>query len=503
MSCFNVQRHACEKPDNPHINNPPTLTSHNLDVMLRINYRENMPGAVVTAVLVGLLASCSVITHDIPAPVTLSPAFSATGQTKPQDKWWREFNDVALNQLCEQALGNNFSLLAAFNRLDQARAIAKKTGADLIPQVNGSFLASHTTKRSTLNNDFALGLAASYELDLWGRIRSATNAAKLDAEAAEEDVFSAAISLTSDIATAWYNLVEQRQQLQLLDQQIETNRNNVTLVTVRFRGSQATAADVFQQQQLLESVIGSRHSVVANIAVLENQLAVLVGKPPGTIALSDLAKFPAMPALPQTGLSLTLMQRRPDLRKAYFTVQAADQRIASAIADRFPKLSLSASVESTSPDLQSLLNNWLATVAGNLVLPIIDGRRRVAEVERNQAVSAEALNNYATALLTAAQEVENALVQERQQHQVVSNLVTQVQLARQASSIIRLRYINGAIDFLRVLSALLSQQSLERNLLQAQVQLIEFRINLYRALAGRFPIAAMKATKPKQGTPLS
>jgi NodT family efflux transporter outer membrane factor (OMF) lipoprotein len=485
------------------IENQPALIGCHSDGLPRNGCHGNMLKAIFTMLTLGLLASCSVIIKDIPAPITLPAKFSATGQGKQPDKWWLAFNDAALNQLCEQALGNNFSLLAAFNRLGQARAIAKKTGADLIPQVNGNFLASQTTMRSPRNNDFALGLAASYELDLWGRIRSATNAAKLDASVAEEDVFSAAISLTADITTIWYRLIEQRQQLKLLDRQIAINRNNVTLLTVRFRGAQATAADVFQQQQLLESVIGSRYTVVSTIAVLENQLAVLIGKPPRAIALSNLDEFPVMPTLPETGLSLTLMQRRPDLRKAYFTVQAADQRIASAIADRLPKLSLSASVEANSPDLQSLLDNWMATVTGNLVLPIIDGRRRVAEVERNQAISAEALNNYATSLLNAVKEVENALVQERQQRLLVANLEQQVQLASQASNLIRLRYINGAIDFLRVLSALLSQQSLERSLLQAQVQLIEFRINLYRALAGRFPIKGMKETKPKQGTPLS
>ncbi len=338
------------------------------------------------------------------------------------------------------------------------------------------------------NEDLSLGLQASYEVDLWGRIRTATNAAILDVNAAEEDIYSAAITLTATIATTWYQLVEQRQQLRLLDQQIEINKNNVTLVKVKFAGSQASAADVFQQQQLLESVAGSRYTVVSNIAVLENQLAVLTGHAPGQMKSPLGENFPKLPPLPQTGLSLTLMQRRPDIRKAYFTVQASDQRIASAIADRFPKLSLSANTEANSPNFQSMLNNWLATIAGNLVLPIIDGKRRVAEVERNQAIAAEAVNNYASAMLEATKEVENALVQEQQQHFVVANLQRQVELARQASGIIRMRYINGISDFLRVLSALLSQQSLERNLLQAQQQLITYRVNLYRALAGRFPL---------------
>ncbi len=448
-----------------------------------------------TLILIVLLmgVACSVNIKPVVSPVTLPNKFSATGFSKQPDKWWDSLNDPALNLLCEQALSGSFSLATAFDRLAQARAIAKKSGADLVPQVNASLSVAKSTRDSFASNDLGFGVAASYEVDLWGRIRSAKNSALLDANAAEEDVFSAAISLTAEVATVWYKLTEQRLQLQLLDKQIEINENNVTLVKVKFNGAQASAADVFQQQQLLESVIGSRFNVISAISVLENQLDVLLGESPKTLAIPNGGKFPKLAALPDTGLSLNLMQRRPDVRKAYFTIQAADQRIASAIAERFPKLSLSASTEVSSPNLQSLFNNWLATVTGNLVLPLIDGQRRVAEVERNRAVAAEALNNYGVVILEAVKEVENALVQERQQRLFVDNMERQVELARQSSSIIKLRYINGVSDFLRVLSAMLSQQSLERNLLQSQQQLIQYRIDLYRALAGKFSFTNIRA----------
>ncbi len=450
--------------------------------------------------IIGISSACSVAVKDVPAPAALKPAFTASGAVKQPNYWWQSFNDTDLNHLCEQALSNNFSLFAAYNRLEQAKAVAKKTGADLIPQVNASVTGSYVSRNLPAFKDFALGLASTYEIDLWGRIRSAINAAQLDAVAAEEDFYSAAVTLTAEITTVWYRLIEQRQQLALLDRQIEVNKNNVTLVTVRFKGAQASAADVFQQQQLLESVIGNRHTVISNIAVLENQLVILTGNAPGTIRLPKTAEFPHLPELPDTGLSIELMQRRPDIRKAYYTVQAADQRVASAIADRLPKFSLSANVEVSSPDFQSVLNNWLATVAGNLVLPIVDGKRRVSEVERTHAVAAEALNNYAAAMLNAVKEVENALVQERQQRLVVNNLERQLELAQEATNLIRLRYINGAMDFLRVLSAILSQQSLERSLLQNRQQLIEYRISLYRSLAGKFPVTLTPTPQSNNGT---
>ncbi len=434
--------------------------------------------------LLSMTGACSVDIKDIPIPISLPERFSVSGQAKIPNRWWLTFNDTALNQLIDQALSENFTLLAAFNRLQQAQAVAQKSGAELIPAINGNFAASQKiTDTATLNN-FTLGLAASYELDLWGRIRANIHASELDTQAAVEDVDSAAISVSAEIASAWYKLVEQRSQLKLLDSQININRDNVTMVTIRFRLGQATAADVFQQNQLLEFVIGNRLTVIANIRILENQLAILIGKSPGTVAIPEQNSFPSLPPIPETGLSADLIQRRPDLRKAYFLIQAADRRLASAIADRFPKLSLAAGVDTSAPDLQSLFNNWMATIAGNLVMPILDGGRRVAEVERNRAVSAEALNNYATALLNAVREVENALIQEHQQYQLTLNLDKQVQLSKLAADQIRSRYVFGAMDFLRVLSSLLSQQTLERNRLSAQQQLIDYRINLYRALAG-------------------
>lgn len=444
--------------------------------------------SLLLSILLTLTAACSVVIKEFPTPVALPEHFSTTGEASIKDKWWQEFNDPKLNRLIKQALADNFSLLAAYNRLQQAQAVAQKSGSELIPAVNASFETSQrSTGASTLNN-LSLGLAAGYELDLWGRIRANINASELDTLSAEQDIAVAAISLSAEIAGTWYRLIEQRQQIKLLDRQIRINRDNVDLVSARFRGGQSTAADLFQQTQLLQSVIGDKTTVTANIKVLENQLAILIGQSPGIAAIPLQDSFPALPPLPETGLSSALIQRRPDLRKAYLRIQAADQRVASAIADRFPKLSLSASIDTNTPDLQSFFNNWMATLAGNLVAPLLDGGRRVAEVERNRAVAAEALNNYAQTLLDSVKEVENALIQENQQRQLIEHLDQQVTLSQQASDQIRLRYVYGAMDFLRVLTAFLSQQSVERNRLRAQQQLIDYRINLYRALAGGFTV---------------
>ncbi len=449
---------------------------------------------LVATIFLALNSSCSVDVKQVPPPVELSERFFETGKLPLKQKWWQAFNDEHLNGLIEQALADNFSLRSAFDRVEAARAVAEKSGAALIPAIDAKFSASRKITDTLTTDGFTLGLVASYELDLWGRIRANLHAAELDYYAAEEDVHTAAIALSAEIANVWYGLIEQRQQLALLDQQIEINRNHVEILEMRFRAAQASAGDVFQQRQLLESVKGDRNTVIAAVEVLEHQLAVLLGKAPKTLEIPGTEEFPALPELPQTGLTADLIQRRPDLRKAYFKVQAADQRIAAAIADRFPKISLSAGIDTSAPDLQSLFNNWLATLAGNLVLPIIDGHRRAAEVERNEALAKAALNDYGADLLNAVAEVENALIQLRQQQKLVASLDKQLQLSRQATEQIRLRYMNGAMDFLRVLSVTLSEQSLERNRLRAKKQLIEYHVALYRALAG--PVSGDR----KQGT---
>lgn len=435
------------------------------------------------------IEGCNVDVKQFDPPVALPDQFSKSGIETAPDQWWQSFNDPKLNRLIEAALINNQDLRATFNRLEQAQAVARKAGSELIPAVNGNSVTNRTVNDSSGANRittdiFSVGIAASYELDLWGRIRANTRAAELDSQTAMLDIQTAAIALSAQIARSWYQLIEQQLQLKLLNQQLVTNQQNVDLVMARFQGGQATAADLFQQQQVLEAVRGEKYTVLATIEVLKNQLAVLTGIAPGTLKLQNSYQFPDITEIPNTGLTAGLIQRRPDIQRAYFRIQAADLRVAAAVADRFPKLSLSASIDTSAPNLQDFFNNWMATLAGNLVIPIIDGNRRIAEVDRNKAATAEAYNLFGQNILQAVQEVENALTQEHQQHQKLTSLEKQLRYLTNANNQIRLRYGYGAIDFLRVLSSIISLQSLERSLIRAQFELIEFRINLYRALAG-------------------
>ena len=218
--------------------------------------------------------------------------------------------------------------------------------------------------------------------------------------------------------------------------------------------------------------------------VLQNELAGLVGTTPGSIALQTEAQLIDIPAQPMISIPAELIQQRPDVRRAYLAVQAADQRVAAAIADQFPRLSLSAGVETSGMEARDLFDNWLANMAGNLTQPIFDGNRRKAEIKRTKAVLSQTIHQYGEQILLSLQEVEDALTQERSQSEYLTNLTVQLATSRQVVDRTRESYLKGQLEYIRVLDALASFQSLERNHLTAKRQLIERRIDLCRALAG-------------------
>ncbi len=435
-----------------------------------------------------LLSACAPSLQQVKGPVELPERFSASGTEPQRDRWWLSFEDQVLESLIDRALAENLSLLSAWDRLDQAQAVARKAGADLVPSLDAEAIAARSRFRENGRTDdassYALGLVAGYEVDLWGRIRSSRDAAALDAQASAEDLQAAAITLASQVVSNWYQLVEQYGQLELLDAQIAINEKTLELVTLQFRTGQVGIADVLQQRQLVESNRGEKAQVASSAGVLEHQLAILLGLPPGYAVAERISELATLPALPATGVPAELLQRRPDIRSAWYQVMAADSDVAAAIADRFPRLGLSAQLDTSGGHTSDLFNNWLASLAGNLIGPLIDGGLRKAEVERSRAAASEALHSYGQTVLEALGEVEDALVREHRQHQFIASLDKQLELAEQAIERVRDRYTKGATDYQRVLDAQLSHQQLQRSRLSAERELIEDRIALYRALGG-------------------
>jgi NodT family efflux transporter outer membrane factor (OMF) lipoprotein len=456
---------------------------------------KGIKGFLPLLVLVVGMVSCTTTPPEVEPLVQVPEQFTASGELPLPEKWWQSFDDPELHRLIEEALADNLNLQSAWDRLDQAEAIARREGAALKPTLDVLAGASRTGTRRELStgskdtdyfNEYSLGVQAGYEVDLWGRIRSNRDAAALDARASAEDLQAVAITLSAQVAMTWYQLVEQYGQLELLAKQLETNRKVQELVTLRFRRGKVGAADVLRQQQLVESSRGQIDRADSRAMVLKHQLAVLLGRPPMESVAGKESELLDLPPLPDSGLPLELIRRRPDIRLAYHDVLAADRRVASAIAERFPRLSLSARADTSAEEVSDLFETWLASLAANLLGPILDGGRRKAEVDRRRAMLSERLHDYSQVILDSLGEVEDALVQERKQRDFIASLVKQLEISNQVIASIRDNYIKGAADYLRVLEALVSNQSLQRNLLEARRELIEFRIDLCRALAGGF-----------------
>lgn len=414
-----------------------------------------------------------------------------TSESEPEARWWEEFNDPDLNVLITEALSDNLTLKEAWSRLVQTRALAVQAGAALYPDLTGTAEANYARQRSdngsqkTISNeDYSLGVISSYELDLWGRIRAGRESALLEVTAAREDLNTAAMTLAAEVANRWVNIISQRMQKRLLERQLQTNLTLLELIELRFRMSMVSAVDVYQQKQVVEDIMAEIPLVEAEEQVLRHELALLLGKPPGTslkISREDLLEPVEIPA---TGLPADLLSSRPDLRRAGMRLQAADWQVAAARANRLPAISLTAGAQYGKGDIDVLFDNWLLSLAGNLTAPIFDGGRRAAEVDRRQALVDENLSAYRQAVLTAIKEVEDALVSEAKQREHIRALKNVEVTARKALEEAGIRYRNGLTDYLPVLTQLLAVQRLERNLIRQQANLLNARVGLYRSLGG-------------------
>ncbi len=429
-----------------------------------------------------MLGGCTFLPRPVSVP-EMPADFSGSGLQAVPDRWWRSFGDGELNRMEERALTSNFSLESAWQRLQQAEAVVDRERSGLFPDLDalldGEAFSDGAQAASA-------GLAASYEIDLWGRIRSRVEAERLRSKASLADYRAAALTVSAEVARTWYQLVESRAQRDLVEDQIEANEKVLRQLKVRLREGQGRAVDVLRQEQLVAATREQKTVVEADIGVLENRLAVLQGRAPQGGIAATRRKLPVPPPLPRTGLTTDLVQRRPDLMAAFYRVQAADANLAAAISERFPRIDLTGVISTSSERASSLFDDWLASVAAGLVAPILDGGEREAEVRRSRAVREELVADYGQAVLVALREVEDGLVLERQQRARIAKLEKQLKLADRSYNQLLVEYLNGVSDYIDVLTALTERQRLERDLLTARRQLIGFRIGLYRALAGGF-----------------
>jgi len=454
--------------------------------------KQGKPFAFIVFIMVPLFVSgCAHKSPEMDSPATVSGAFTESGSDTMARRWWTEFEDPILNHLMERSLSGNLSLKQSWNRLEEARALVRREESDLGPAVDVNADYRDRKQRSgdnstSISQSSQLGLSASYEVDLWGRIQSSVEATRYDRKATKQDLRASAISLTAEVTRTWFQLVEQYAQKQILEDQIETNRTVLKLVEKRFELGQVRAPDVLRQRRLVESTLQQKADVEATIKTLEHQLAALMGRVPNRRVNPVRISFPSVPEPPETGIPAEVINRRPDVHSAFLKVKAADKNVASAIANRYPRIDITASLTTDGADGGSYFDNWIQSLAADFALPLIDSGQRKANVSRSKAVLARRLNGYRDAVITAYREIEDALAREQKQRETIDLVKSQFKNAQKTVGRLRSQYLNGTVDYLDVLDALENKQQLERDLLRARQQLLDIRVSLYRSLAGGF-----------------
>ena len=447
-----------------------------------------LPFLIWLAVISFCVFSCAPKLQNVEAPIEQAEDFSFTGTEAIPEKWWTSFNDPVLNNLIDSALTENLNLAATWEQFMAAQAILRREKSSLWPDIE--LVARSAVSRPEPDfaggENFQAGLAAAYEVDLWGRIRADIEAEEFRAEASFYDYQAAAMTLSAELSATWFQLLTFRKQLDLTNRQIETNEEIIRLIRARFTSGQIRAVDILRQQQLLESTRDQKIFFETQLRLLQNQLAVLLGRPPQNLSISAESNLPELPPLPETGLPLELIRRRPDVKQAYNQVLAADREMAVAIRNKYPRISFDIIAQSRSNNYGNLFQDWAYTLAGNLVAPLLYGGRNRAEVDRTTALKNQQLFLYGQTVLNSFREVEDALIQEQKQKERIEVLKRRLDLAQKTNKQLRIEFLNGLSEYLDVLLSLDQEQQLQRDILEARQTLLEHRITLYRTLAGGF-----------------
>jgi NodT family efflux transporter outer membrane factor (OMF) lipoprotein len=454
-----------------------------------------------------LVAACSVqppprTEPDLGTATPTAWTGGARDDGAPEKDWWGTFDDPQLTALIELALARNQDLRIAAARLQRAEAEARIAGADLEPQLGVGLDAARQRQNfiglpipgdgvpSTTFESYGVSLDASWEVDMWGRIRARARAAVADFEAAREDLRGARLSLAAQTAKAWFAVEEALEQVVLAEESAASFAESADNLRARYEQGVRSPLDL---RLALSNVTAARAAVARRQAVLEaslRQLEVLLGEYPSADLLDEFPtrSLPPMPDPVPAGLPAELVARRPDLAAAERRLAAADQRWLEAKRSLYPRLSLTAGGGTSSTSLGDLLDGDFRVwgIFAGLTQPIFQGGRLRAGVARADAISDEALAAYVGSVLRAYAEVEIALSNEGwladEQGQLELNVGHNVAAERLAED----RYRAGVGRYLEVLESQTRSFVARSELLALRRTRLTNRVDLHLALGGGF-----------------
>lgn len=449
-----------------------------------------------------LLASCSSPAtssseHAIEPPTawnsTTAPA-SAARDEAALARWWQQLDDPVLDRLIATALEANPDVRTAVSRIAAARAQAGIERAALLPSVTASASTSGSRSRDRATDAVTSGesaqaaLNASWQLDLFGQQRATTRAAQADVATAEAELRGAQASLAAEIATAYVTLRTAEQQLAVVTESLRLQGDTHQIAQWREQSGNAGALDTQQSLSSLEQARASLPEYEQTLAQSRHQLAVLCGRAPG--ALDDLLQpagtVPVFRAQLATGIPADTLRQRPDLTAAQSRVNAAQARLTAAERARFPSLTLTGSlgVDALSAGKLTSPTAVLSSLAGSLSAPLFSSGRITRQIEVQDETARQALIAYESAVLTALQEVEDALVAVQRTAERGTILARAGAAADQAAELAAQQYAAGQASLLVVLDAQRSALSLRQQIVSNSADQTRASIQLYNALGG-------------------
>ncbi|MDR7094685.1 multidrug efflux system outer membrane protein [Hydrogenophaga laconesensis] len=458
----------------------------------------------LTAALV--LAGCATALPPLPASVPTPPQFkeqprqnehwtiAQPAEAQPRGAWWKAFQDPVLDDLAERAAAGNTDIQEAAARLAQARSLLRGAQADRLPRVGVGADASRGAGASTASGAvpatlLQAGVNFSYELDLFGRLSGARDAAALDAQSRQALLQSTHLLVQAEVAQAYLALRALDTERSLVQDTAAAYADTLRLTQRRFEAGDVAELDVIRIQTELAATEAEGFALGRSRAELEHALAVLVGEPASgfTVAPADTGRvLPVIPA----GVPGTVLTRRPDVAAAQASLLAAQARVGVAQAAWFPSVSLTAAAGYAAPDLGDVFK-WSARawgVGALLSVPLFDGGRREAGVQGAQAQLDAAAASYRGQVLTAFREVEDQLSALRWLQDQALAQGRAVDAAQRASTISETRYRNGLVSQLELLDARRNELINRRQAQRVEAARQQATVRLIRAMGGGWTV---------------
>ena len=468
-----------------------------------------MRATVLSVAVACALAGC-MMGPDYKRPDVDTPQAYRVEVKSPADlinsAWWEQFEDPVLNELIKTALAENKDVRIAASRVEEFLGRYGVTRSQLFPQVATQFGAgsqristvTQPALASTQSNTFdsySLDLGMSWEIDLWGKLRRATEAARAELLATEQARQTVILSLTSGVAISYVTLIDLDRQLVIAKSTADSRGEFFRIIKLRFEGGVVSEVELNQARSDYEFALSTVPVIEKQMAQQENALSVLLGRNPGPIARDRTLDKLVLPQVP-ADLPSSLLERRPDIRLSEQLMVAANARIGIAKAQFFPTISLTAILGTASSALGNLFKGASQTwsYGGTVTQPIFTGGNLISQLRVAESQQKTALLQYQKSIQTAFQEVNDSLIDQTKTREQLAAQARQVDSLRNYARLARLRYDNGFTSYLEVTDAETKLFNAELQYAQSQGQLFFALINVYKSMGGGWVVEADRMT---------